>query len=123
MKVLVNALDSLVRRLPWLVIIAALVITFVMGSFAGQFAPADNDNDSFAPDAEELGGLSVGLDQLCFLRPRIVEKLAGRAVVVARVEICLAGEAVVIYGTDEDVIAVDGYRDPEDIDGLTVRGQ
>jgi predicted RND superfamily exporter protein len=53
-KVLVNALDSLVRRLPWLVIIAALVITFIMGSFAGQFAPADNDNDSFAPNAEEL---------------------------------------------------------------------
>jgi len=53
-KFLVNVLDSLVRRLPWLVIIAAVLITVVMGGFAGQFQPADNDNESFAPDAEEL---------------------------------------------------------------------
>jgi hypothetical protein len=53
-KVLINGLAWLVQRLPWLVIIAALVITFVIGSFAQQFQPADNDNDSFAPDAPEL---------------------------------------------------------------------
>jgi len=51
---LVNALASVVRKAPWVVIAVTLVITFVLGSFAAQFLPAEDQNASFAPDAPEL---------------------------------------------------------------------
>lgn len=54
MKFLINGLASLVQRLPWLVIIAAIAITVPLLVLSSQFQPADNDNDSFAPDAPEL---------------------------------------------------------------------
>jgi predicted RND superfamily exporter protein len=36
------------------VIIATIVITIVLGSFGGQFQPAEDQNEAFAPDAPEL---------------------------------------------------------------------
>ena len=54
MKALVNTLAALVRRFPIVVIIAAVVITLVLGNFAQLFQPADNDNESFAPQAPAL---------------------------------------------------------------------
>jgi len=53
-KALVNTLAALVRRFPIVVIIAAVVITLVLGNFAQLFQPADNDNESFAPQAPAL---------------------------------------------------------------------
>ena len=59
MKALINTLATLVRRFPWVVIIAVVVISLIMGGFAGQFQPADNDNESFAPDAAELEAINT----------------------------------------------------------------
>ncbi len=59
MKALINTLATLVRRFPWVVIVAVVVISLVMGGFAGQFQPADNDNESFAPDAPELEAINT----------------------------------------------------------------
>ncbi|MEN8233904.1 MAG: MMPL family transporter [Actinomycetota bacterium] len=54
MKSLVNFLAVAVRRAPWAVIIVTVVIALVLGGFGGRFQPADDMNEGFAPDAEEL---------------------------------------------------------------------
>lgn len=54
MKSLVNALATVVRKAPWVVIAVTLVVTFVLGSFAAQFLPSEDQNAAFAPDAPEL---------------------------------------------------------------------
>ena len=54
MKALVNQLSGLVRRLPWVVIGVTIAITMALGGFAGQFQPAEDQNESFAPEAPEL---------------------------------------------------------------------
>ena len=54
MKTLVNALASVVRRAPWVVIAITIVVTLALGSFASQYLPSDDQNSSFAPDAPEL---------------------------------------------------------------------
>jgi hypothetical protein len=61
-KLLVGTLAAVVRRFPWVVVITTIVITIVLGSFAGQFQPADNDNESFAPEAPELAATSTVSD-------------------------------------------------------------
>jgi len=53
-KSLVSALAGAVRRAPWVVIIVTIILTGILGSFAGQFKPAEDQNSSFAPDAPEL---------------------------------------------------------------------
>ncbi len=59
MKALVNLLAALVRRLPWVVVIGVILITMVFGNFAQQFQPADNDNESFAPEEPELEAIDT----------------------------------------------------------------
>ncbi|GMR02597.1 MAG: hypothetical protein BMS9Abin20_0935 [Acidimicrobiia bacterium] len=54
MKTLVNGLAFAVRRAPWVVIVVTIVLTGILGSLAGQFKPAEDQNSSFAPDAPEL---------------------------------------------------------------------
>ena len=54
MKALVNALASVVRRVPWVVIVVTVVVSIVLGSFASKYLPSDDQNSSFAPDAPEL---------------------------------------------------------------------
>ena len=54
MKTLVNALSAAVRKAPWLVIAVIVVISMVMGAFSGNFTPAEDQNESFAPEAPEL---------------------------------------------------------------------
>lgn len=54
MKTIVNALAAAVVRLPWAVVAVTIVVTLVLGGFAGQFGPAEDQNESFAPDAPEL---------------------------------------------------------------------
>jgi predicted RND superfamily exporter protein len=53
-KTLVNALASVVRRAPWVVIAITFVVTLALGFFASQYLPSDDQNSSFAPDAPEL---------------------------------------------------------------------
>ncbi len=59
MKTLVNTLAAAVRRFPWLVIALTIVVSMVLGSFGGQFQPAEDQNESFAPEAPELAASSV----------------------------------------------------------------
>ena len=54
MKSLVNSLAGAVRRFPWVVIALTVIISMVLGGFAGQFQPAEDQNESFAPEAAEL---------------------------------------------------------------------
>ncbi len=54
MKTVVNGFAASVRRLPWVVIAGTIVISVVLGGFAGQFVPAEDQNESFAPEAPEL---------------------------------------------------------------------
>ncbi len=54
MKTLVNLLAAMVRRAPWVVIGAVVVISMVFGALSGNFVPAEDQNESFAPDAPEL---------------------------------------------------------------------
>ncbi len=57
MKLLVNGLSAAVRKYPWFVVIATVVIGMVMGGLSGQFTPEEDSNDSFAPDAPELAAV------------------------------------------------------------------
>ena len=54
MKSLVNALSWAVRKAPWVVIIATVVASMALGAASGNFQPAEDQNESFAPDAPEL---------------------------------------------------------------------
>ena len=63
MKSLVNGLAAVVRKAPWVVIGLTLVVTLILGGLGGQFVPAEDQNESFAPDepaltaATEIGDL------------------------------------------------------------------
>ncbi|MDJ0961672.1 MAG: MMPL family transporter [Acidimicrobiia bacterium] len=59
MKSLVNTLASSVRRYPIYIIVAVIVISFVSGGLGGQFQPAEDQNESFAPEAAELTAASL----------------------------------------------------------------
>ena len=54
MKSLVRGLAASVQKAPWAVLGVTLVLTLILGYFAGQFLPAEDQNESFAPDAPEL---------------------------------------------------------------------
>ncbi len=54
MKSLVNALAGAVRKAPWIVIIVTVVITVGLSGLASNYLPAEDQNESFAPDAPEL---------------------------------------------------------------------
>jgi len=53
-KSLVRGLAASVQKAPWAVLGVTLVLTLILGYFAGQFLPAEDQNESFAPDAPEL---------------------------------------------------------------------
>ena len=54
MKSLVSALSGAVRKAPWVVIIATVVVSMGLGFLSGNFTPEEDSNASFAPDAPEL---------------------------------------------------------------------
>ncbi|MGI9666970.1 MAG: efflux RND transporter permease subunit [Acidimicrobiia bacterium] len=89
MKTLVNALATLVRKVPWVVIIVTLVITFALGGLAANFVPAEDQNESFAPDAPELTAAEE------------IGELFGAA--VARMQ-------VLVSSTTGDVITLEGLQ-------------
>lgn len=53
MKSIVSALAAFARRMPWVVLVVVLVLTGVLGSFAGQVEIATG-NEGFAPDSPEI---------------------------------------------------------------------
>lgn len=54
MKALVRGLAASVQKAPWAVLGITIALTLVLGYFAGQYLPAEDQNESFAPDAPEL---------------------------------------------------------------------
>ena len=54
MKAFVNLILAAVRRAPWVVIIVTVLASMTLGSFSQNFTPAEDQNEGFAPDAEEL---------------------------------------------------------------------
>lgn len=61
MKTFVNFLAASVRKAPWIVVAVTIVVTMILGTFAGNFTPAEDQNESFAPDAPELtAATSIG---------------------------------------------------------------
>jgi predicted RND superfamily exporter protein len=52
-KAIVSGLAAFARRTPWIVIVVALVLTGVLGSFAGQVEIASG-NEGFAPESPEI---------------------------------------------------------------------
>ena len=61
MKSLVSGLSSAVRRYPWVVVIATVIVSIFLGFLSGKFQPETDSNASFAPDAPELNAAeSIG---------------------------------------------------------------
>jgi predicted RND superfamily exporter protein len=58
LKTLVNGLAAAVRKGPWIVIAVTIVLSMVLGGLGGQFVPAEDQNESFAPDAPALAAAS-----------------------------------------------------------------
>jgi predicted RND superfamily exporter protein len=54
LKSLVRGLASAVGKAPWVVIGVTIAITLVLGYFASLYLPAEDQNESFAPNAPEL---------------------------------------------------------------------
>ncbi len=53
MRTVVSALAAFARRSPWVVVALSLVLTGVLGSFAGQVEVASG-NEGFAPEGVEI---------------------------------------------------------------------
>ncbi|HEX6221386.1 MAG TPA: MMPL family transporter [Acidimicrobiia bacterium] len=54
MKILVNAISGAVRKAPWVVIVVTVILSMALGALSGNFTPAEDQNESFAPEAPEL---------------------------------------------------------------------
>ncbi|KAA3640313.1 MAG: hypothetical protein DWP92_03260 [Armatimonadetes bacterium] len=54
MKTVVRALAAAVRKAPWVVIAVVIVVSMILGFMASKFVPAEDQNESFAPEAPEL---------------------------------------------------------------------
>lgn len=90
MRTMVGMLATLVRRVPWVVLITATAVTAVLGVFAGQIELATG-NEGFAPEGEEIAASE-----------RIAEKF-GR-------ESSESALQVIVRRPGGDVITVEGLR-------------
>lgn len=59
MKILADTLSKLVRKAPVAVIAGTVLLSMVMGALSGNFTPAEDQNESFAPEAPELEAQST----------------------------------------------------------------
>lgn len=103
MKTFVNALAWIVRRLPWVVIIATVLFALVLGGFAGQFQPSEDTNESFAPDAPELAAAETISEQFGADSSQSVMQ-------------------VIVSSTGGDVITVDGYATASSVQQAILAG-
>ncbi|RLE15079.1 MAG: hypothetical protein DRJ28_04685 [Actinobacteria bacterium] len=95
MKSFVNAVATVVHRAPWAVVIVTLVITFGLGSLASKYLPAEDQNESFAPDAPELVAAAEIGEQFGSTTARL---------------------QVLTSSTDNDVITLVGFEAAEALD-------
>ena len=103
MKSLVNGLAWVVRRAPWAVIIVTIVFALVLGSFAGQFQPSEDQNESFSPDAPELVAAEAISDRFGADTSQSVMQ-------------------VIVSSSGGDVITVDGYTATSAIQQAIISG-
>ncbi|MGD2042602.1 MAG: hypothetical protein PVJ28_03065, partial [Acidimicrobiia bacterium] len=101
MKAITSALAAFARRMPWVVIALTLVLTAVLGSFAGSIEIAQG-NEGFAPEATEISA-----------QERIGEAFGGDS----------TGSTIQVIVREDsgDVITVEGLRTAMAINE-TVRG-
>jgi predicted RND superfamily exporter protein len=102
-KTFVRALAWIVRRLPWVVIVATVLIALVLGGFAGQFQPSEDTNESFAPDAPELAAAEAISEQFGADSSQSVMQ-------------------VIVSSTGGDVITLDGYTTTSSVQQAIVAG-
>ena len=94
MKAIVTALAGAARRLPWVVIVVSLVLTAVLGSFAGQVEIASG-NEGFAPESVEISaqeriGETFGDDSTGSTIQVIVREEGGDVITVEGLETAMA---------------------------------
>ncbi len=94
MKAIVTALAAAARRFPWVVIVVALVMTGVLGSFAGQVEIASG-NEGFAPESAEIAaqeriGDAFGDDSSGSTIQVIVREEGGDVITVGGLEAAMA---------------------------------
>ena len=101
MRTVVNALAAMTRKVPWLVVVASLVVTAALGSFAGQVEIAQG-NEGFAPEGVEISAAE-----------RIADKFGDES----------AGTTlqVIVRNQGGDVITVEGLEAAMAVAG-TIRG-
>jgi predicted RND superfamily exporter protein len=102
-KAIVSALAAFARRLPWVVIALALVLTGVLGSLAGQVEIASG-NEGFAPEGAEISAQeriseTFGEDSTGSTVQVIVREDGGDVITVAGLETAMA-TAETIRGSD-----------------------
>ena len=103
MKTFVNSLAWVVRRAPWVVVIVTVLVSLTLGSFAGQFQPSEDQNESFSPDAPEL------------LAAETVSEQYGADSTQSVMQ-------VIVSSTGGDVITVDGYATTSAVQQAIVSG-
>lgn len=89
-KSIVSALAALSHKIPWVIVIASLIVAGALGSLAGQVEVASG-NEGFAPESAEIAA-----------QERIAEKFGDES----------AGSTVqvVVRAEDGDVITVEGLK-------------
>ena len=109
MKAIVSGLAVFARQMPWVVIVVALVLTGVLGSFAGQVEIASG-NEGFAPESPEISA-----------QERIAEKFGddstGTTVqVIVREE---GGDVITVEGLETAMATADAIRSSDVGESIT----
>ncbi len=109
MKSLVSALATAVRRFPWVVIVATVIVSVVLGNFAGSFQPEEDSNASFAPDAPELAAAETindlfGAESTVSVMQVIVSSDGGNVFSLDGMEAVNAVSETVVSGTFADIL-------------------
>lgn len=99
MKSVVSALAAAARRAPWITVIAAVVATAVLGSFAGQVEIAQG-NEGFAPEGVEISaqeriGQKFGEESTGSTIQVIVRDVSGDVITVEGLETARAVAATI----------------------------
>jgi predicted RND superfamily exporter protein len=117
MKSVARVLSAAVRRFPWLVIVATVVVALVMASFASGFQPGENSSEGFAPDAPELvaaGRISeaFGGDSHQSIMQIIVTSESGDVITVDGLAATETIAKTILGGSLSPYLVVDGERPP-----------
>ncbi|HEX6300953.1 MAG TPA: MMPL family transporter [Acidimicrobiia bacterium] len=109
MKAIVSGLAAFARRMPWVVIVVTVVLTGVLGSFAGQVEIASG-NEGFAPESAEISA-----------QERIAEKFGDESTgttvqVILREE---GGDVITVEGLETAMATAETIRSSDVGDSIT----